>query len=283
MGMSRWNDDGRKKTKELHAFASWKKRRRGERALFSVNTAIDITDFHGLEQLGNWELAKKKSLPAPRPGCKCTQYMFKNPHPTKKEELIMVRITECDSDDNAHEAVIDLIMESTLPRFPNGETIGLNVGDICFGSHAKIPVFILFARDNVMVSVRSVGTDPVNVETAAQKIDQIIRTGTPLGHDPMLAMKEREKPAHGKKRKKTMLKRIAAVEEKVLLAIDGFHPKDENIKCKITASGGHILREKDSFYYCPEKPGEHTINILIIDENNRLLSAVDYNVTVNEK
>jgi hypothetical protein len=259
----------REKMKDMHSFSAWKKRMSKKTVCFNVNTLISKKDFSGLEQCLNWELVKKKSMPIERPGCKCTQYLFKNPEPEKKEELVLIRMTECDSFSNAHESIIDFMMTSTLPKFPNGEEVGLNVGDICFGSHAKIPVSVLFARDNLMVYVRSVGADDVNVEKVAVKIDEIIRTGAAV--EP------------GKKKKPSPIKKTARVEEKVLLSIEGFDPKEEKLSCKITAPGGRITREKGELYYCPEKHGKHKIGILLFDEDKKFLSSIDYEVSVSKK
>jgi hypothetical protein len=54
------------------------------------------------------------------------------------------------------------------------------------------------------------------------------------------------------------------------------------MKCKIKASGGLVFREKEELYYCPEESGKHKINILVFDEENNLLSSMDYEVSVTK-
>jgi hypothetical protein len=272
----------RKRIKEIHSFSAWAKRIPGKASFFSMNVSIRKKDISDLEHMLKWELVKKKPMPIERPGCKCTQYLFKNPEPEKTEELILIRITECDSQSNAHESIIDFMMFSTAPKFPRGEETGLDIGDVCFGSYEKTPVSVLFTRDNFMVYVQSVGTDDVNVDKIAARIDEIIGSGVTVEPDVLLSMKEKKKTLPGKRKKSPLFKKTAGVGEKILLSIEGFDLKDEKLKCKISASGGRISRENEELYYCPEEPGKHKINILVFDEENNLLSSVDYEVSVSK-
>jgi hypothetical protein len=75
-------------------------------------------------------------------------------------------ISECSSVKEAHECIIDYMITCTLPKFPSGKSRGIEVGDVCFTSIDDPPTGIIFARNNVMVSVR------LSIEGLKQPLDQ---------------------------------------------------------------------------------------------------------------
>lgn len=264
----------RKRVKKIHNFSTWVRRMPKKAMGFNVNFSISKRDFSDLKDLLDWELLRKKFVKIGRPGCKCIEYMWRNPKPEKEEELVLIQIIECDSYLNTHESIIDFMMSCTLPKFPAGKEVGLDIGDLCFGSYEKIPVAIVFARDNLMVYVRSVGKDNVSVKEVATKIDRMIRWG--------LEVKPKIKVSRKEIRKISAIKKIIRVGDKLLLTIAGYDLKNEKLKYRVIAPGGQILRDNARLYYRAEKLGRHQISIFIFDENNNLITSVEYGIAVKK-
>jgi hypothetical protein len=164
----------RENIKEIHDFSSWAKKVEAKKSR-KLKTAFSLSkgDFSDMGNFLNWELVRKEPIGTERPGCKGTEYLWKNPE-DKKEELVQIRVIECNSYSEAHEAIIDFMMHSTLPKFPTDKKIGTSIGDVCFLGHNETPTGIVFSRDNITVSIRSVGKNNVSVKEIAEKIDSII-------------------------------------------------------------------------------------------------------------
>jgi hypothetical protein len=81
---------------------------------------------------------------------------------------------ECNSVLDAHESLIDVVMTYMAPRLPRCETNGLEIGDICFGSHGDVNLSVIFARFNILVETKNAGTEPTSVDEFARAVDGII-------------------------------------------------------------------------------------------------------------
>jgi hypothetical protein len=174
--MSIEEDSRREKIKEIHKFSSWTtKVKDKKRRDLSTDFSVSRKEFTDIEYFSNWELVRKEPVRTERAECKGTEYLWRDPTPEKEEELVQIRIFECNSSSNAHEAIIDFMMSASVPKFPNCEESGIDIGDVCFAGYGQIPTGIIFARDNVMVYIRSVGKNDISVKEIAEKIDSMIR------------------------------------------------------------------------------------------------------------
>ncbi len=173
--MTNEEDSRRENIKEIHNFSSWKRKVTDKkRRDLSIDLSASIRDFSDIKNFFNWKLIRKEPVEIERQECKATEYLWKNPT-NEKEELVQIRIIECNSFSDAHEAIIDFMMSSSLMKFPSCEEIGIDIGDICFGGYGEILTGIIFARNNVMVYIRSVGKNDISIKEIAENIDSMIR------------------------------------------------------------------------------------------------------------
>ena len=101
---------------------------------------------------------------------RATKYMF-GTDKDKIDKLIQVILCECDSVSNAHESIIDYFMGSMANKIPRGEEKNVQVGDISFIGYGEKVSTVIFARNNVMVVIQSVGNTDIDIQTFAKKFD----------------------------------------------------------------------------------------------------------------
>ena len=94
--------------------------------------------------------------------------------PPKSDRRIIATVFECNSVDEAHETLIDIVMTYMARKLPRCETKGLAIGDICFGSHSEVNLSVIFARFNILVEVKSATPGPTPVDEFARTIDALI-------------------------------------------------------------------------------------------------------------
>ena len=98
------------------------------------------------------------------------KYMF-GVDKQKNDKLIQVILCECDSVSNAHESIIDYFMGSMANKIPRGEEKNIQVGDITFIGYGDKVSTIIFARNNIMVAMQSVGDTDMDIQTFAKTFD----------------------------------------------------------------------------------------------------------------
>lgn len=105
---------------------------------------------------------------------RATKYMF-GVDKQKNERLIQVILCECDSISNAHESIIDYFMGSMANKIPRGEEKNVQVGDVTFIGYGDKVSTVIFARNNIMIAMQSVGDVDVDIQTFAKKIDDLLQ------------------------------------------------------------------------------------------------------------
>lgn len=178
--------------------------------------------------------------------------------------LILVDVIETPSLSDSHEAVIDFISECQAPHLPEGKSRGIDVGDISFLSHDEPISSILFARGNLVLSVRSVGSVDVAVDEFAQNVDYYLSEKPPpsdVEDTPEIEEFESERP------------RIR-LHEKAALKIKVSDPLKRKLCYKFFSTGGKIIREKDTIFFYPLSVGKHEIESYVINEEDLACSSV---------
>lgn len=95
-------------------------------------------------------------------------------HKTNKKQRIMVRVSECNSHEDARMALLREISFSSAITLPRLDARGIAVGDIGFTGHGEVPTRIIFVRNNVLIDIRSIGDEPVSVAEFAEAADNYI-------------------------------------------------------------------------------------------------------------
>lgn len=134
---------------------------------------VRLTDVRiGPEQIKRWKLEEAEELPAVRQRRE-RRYIYVSPESGGRRRLLLTTL-ECNSVLDAHESLIDVVMTYMAPRLPRCETKGLEVGDICFGSHGDVNLSVIFVRFNILAETKNAGTEPVSVDEFAREVDAII-------------------------------------------------------------------------------------------------------------
>lgn len=134
---------------------------------------VRLTDVRiGPEEITRWKLEEAEELPAVRQRRE-RRYVYVSPDSGGRRRLLLTTL-ECNSVADAHESLIDVVMTYMAPSLPRCETKGLEVGDICFGSHGDVNLSVIFARFNILAETKNAGTEPVSVDEFARDVDAII-------------------------------------------------------------------------------------------------------------
>src|SRR5262245_39185978 len=156
----------RNQVKTNYEFSTWAGRTR------EGGPDVHLTDVRiGPDELKGWKLEESEQLPGPGQQRE-TRYIFASPENNKRR--LVLTATECTSTLEAHESLIDVVLTYMAPRLPRCETRGLELGDICFGSHGDVNLSIIFARFNILVEIKNAGTEPTSVDEFARAVDRII-------------------------------------------------------------------------------------------------------------
>jgi hypothetical protein len=160
------NEDAyRDRVKANYEFSSWAGRTK-EAAGFQLSKfSIRFQDFKG------WKV-QSEELPADKRQLRVVRHVV-NFQDAPGQPLI-VTIFECNSVEDAHESLIDVVMTYMAPNLPRCETRGLEIGDICFGSHGDVNLNVIFARFNILVEIKSASAGPNSVDEFARKLDSQI-------------------------------------------------------------------------------------------------------------
>jgi hypothetical protein len=126
----------------------------------------------GSEQIEKWKLEEAEELQTVRERREL-RYIYVSRESDGRRRLILTML-ECNSVLDAHESLIDVVMTYMAPRLPRCETNGLEIGDICFGSHGDVNLSVIFARFNILVETKNAGTEPTSVDEFARAVDGII-------------------------------------------------------------------------------------------------------------
>jgi len=159
-------DAYRGRVKVNYEFSSWAGRTK-EGAGFELRSfAVKSQDLEG------WTQEQSEELPATKRQRRVVRYVFSSPD--ARGQRLNVTVFECNSVEDAHESLIDVVMTYMAPSLPRCETRGLAIGDICFGSHGDVNLNVIFARFNILVEVKSATPGPTPVDEFARSLDSLI-------------------------------------------------------------------------------------------------------------
>lgn len=158
----------RNRVKANYEFSTWAgQTREGTKDVRLIDVRI------GPEQIKGWELETAEELPAVRQRREL-RYIYVSPQ--RRGRRILLTTVECNSVLDAHESLIDVVMTYMAPSLPRCETKGLEVGDICFGSHGDVNLSVIFARFNILAEIKNAGTEPASVDEFARTVDDVIHS-----------------------------------------------------------------------------------------------------------
>jgi len=152
--------------KASYRFAEWVERTR------EVHRDIRHFVIHS-DALQGYELQEHEDLPPSERQRRIVRYIF-NPAGEDARRRLIVTVFECHSVRDAHETLIDVVARYMAPYLPRCETKGLEVGDICFGSHGPVSLNVIFARFNILVELKSTSLEGPEVDDLARGIDWLI-------------------------------------------------------------------------------------------------------------
>jgi hypothetical protein len=133
---------------------------------------VRLTDVRiSPEQITGWKLEQAEELPAVRQRRE-RRYIYASLQ--SRHRRLLLTTLECNSVLDAHESLIDVVMTYMAPRLPHCETKGLEVGDICFGSHGDVNLSVIFARFNIVAEIKNAGTESTSVDEFARAVDNVI-------------------------------------------------------------------------------------------------------------
>lgn len=161
------NDDVfRNEVKTNYEFSDWGGRTKEGASSQLSSFAIRSQDLEG------WAEEQSEELPATKRQRRVVRYIFNSPG--ARGQRLIVTVFECNSVEDAHESLIDVVMTYMAPSLPRCETRGLEIGDICFGSHGDVNLNVIFARFNILVEVKSATPGPTSVDEFARRLDSLI-------------------------------------------------------------------------------------------------------------
>lgn len=158
----------RERVKANYKFSEWAgKTREGDREARMADFLIRSDELQG------WRLEEKEELSPSDRQRHIVRYVFKPAREGGGGRLVST-VFECSSVLDAHETLIDVVMTYMAPDLPRCEAKGLEVGDICFGSHGPVNLSVIFARFNILVEVKSTDPEAAPVDEFARGVDSLI-------------------------------------------------------------------------------------------------------------
>ena len=157
------DEEYRNRVKANYEFSTWAGQTRAGGA------DVRLTDVRlDPEALKGWKLEESEELPGSKQRREI-RYIYAS-HENSKHRLVLTT-AECNSVLEAHENLIDVVMTYMAPRLPRCETRGLQLGDICFGSHGELNLSLIFARFNILAEIKNAGTEATAVDDFARAVD----------------------------------------------------------------------------------------------------------------
>jgi hypothetical protein len=139
------------------------------------DSSVRLQDFViRVEELSRWRQEQSEELPGTERQSRVVRYIF-SPSGEPGGQRLIVTVFECNSLNDAHESLIDVVMTYMAPSLPRCETRGLEIGDICFGSHGDVNLNVIFARFNILVEIKSATEGSNSVDGFARSLDSLIR------------------------------------------------------------------------------------------------------------
>ena len=139
------------------------------------NNDVRLSDFRIQPEDFPWKLEEEEELPPSARQKQVVRYIFTASFAREGgTQRLVTTVFECNSVIEAHESLIDIVMTYMARNLPRCETKGLQIGDICFGSHGEINLSVIFARFNILVEIKSTTPGPAPVDEFARNVDSLI-------------------------------------------------------------------------------------------------------------
>lgn len=165
----------------------------------------------------------------------------------------------------AQEHLLKYLSTCTM-TVPNGSTLGLAVGDICFAAKSDGAFrAIAFVRNNVFIRItlmaKPAGEGEIlpDISDIANKIDAAIKSEAEVKTTAELNKPEISEfsPASD----------TVEPDKPVELKLDVKDPKGEKVELHIEEGGGMVYGEGGKRYFKAEKPGTYTITVCAVNEH----------------
>jgi hypothetical protein len=249
----------REEVKRRYGFAGWAGARRRSEAGLCLGFIIPV------RELRNLALEETEKLPPVSRERRAVRFIYRGAG-ARAVERAVVLAQECDSLIDAHEALIDLVMTYMAPSLPRCVSFGLAIGDICFGSHGKPQMSLLFSRDNMLIRVDSVGIRPLPVAEVAETIDRLIASeprpsAASAGPAPEI-------------RTFTLSTDQTVRDGEIELEVVAVDPLGRDVMTKLIATGGELFRVDDRLIYRALQPGRQQLSVFAINETGLTASNI---------
>ncbi len=224
----------------------WEKVTTLGRRLFIYNYGMRGNEFAG------WELIKTAVMES-EPGVEETIYMWQRKK-SHEEELIQVSIFESSYWRHAEHHLMNQLQHCMRPDIPRGKGKTASIGDVQhIGQAPKSEdiTAIFFSRGNLQVTVRSVGSKPVDVVALAKKMDnRFIKPPTKAEEKAGVVSTLKPATLTVKKAKRAVL--LEKLPE----------PIPRSGWTKVLVPEGELRRDGDVLYFTSEKAGQKSVEIL---------------------
>lgn len=148
------------KSKHRFNFDTWP-RRIGADALVQVKAfSLGLPDGWAFEQRVAYE------------GSGYCDYFY---NPGNQKQRIMVRVLEHPDHEVALLSMLHILTMSTALTLPRLDERDILLGDVGFCGHSENITHLSFVRHNVLIDIRSIGDEPVDVVSISQAIDSQIQ------------------------------------------------------------------------------------------------------------
>jgi hypothetical protein len=235
-------------------FASWVGRTRGDEFLgFFINIVIPDRIFSRFTLLPTSDPSTHNHAK------KVKRYFYAGDRSKgKKETLIEVIIIERNSIINAHESIIDFMVNCMASKIPRGEERGITIGDISFVGYDKRLLSIVFARNNIMAVVRSVGNLDLDVKSYAKKVDEFLVSKGKTAKSrnaPKIStftLSTQQTPAGGT----------------IKILFNATDPRGKDLIFKLFTTAGPISMQDNNLILECKKSGKHKVELYAINEDS---------------
>lgn len=231
--------------KRRHEFEGWRGRNTMAENLLVWRFFLSGSEFIGWEPLR----IQSAGTPGGQPGFQST---WKRPG-GGPDALLRLDVFECNSRLAAHEFLIQVLGEFESPLLArDGKT---DVGDVAFGIPGGRS--IVFARANLVISVRNAGRELIPVTELARELDH------DLASRPKMGATEVVPAIHRFSAGRTEI----SVSGTVSLELEASDPLGRALWFKFFSSSGKVVLEEGRPVYQPEVPGPQEITVFAINAN----------------
>jgi hypothetical protein len=245
--MSATDDEQRRAVKDRYDFSGWAGKTRGDASGLIAKFLLPSNALVG------WVRENKEEV-APFFRGRRTIRLTYSPVAPNAGERALITVTECDSVLDSHESLIDTVMTYMAPSLPRCESLGFEIGDVCFGCHGELQVAVIFARYNLLVGVDSIGAKSIAVSPLARDIDSFLYgepAVTRTGPTSTLGLSAES----------------VGSDDEVVLSVAATDPSGREIMTKLRATGGILFRRRDEYIYQAKGPGSHRISLFVVNED----------------